>query len=327
MKPYALFPRTPGLFSSLNVQKNMLQDRTRIERFKDTIFRKVRKGDVVVDLGTGTGILAIYAAQAGAKKVYAIEETDVADVAKTVIESNGFSEAITVLKANSSQVILPEAADVLIAEVVGHFLFEEGIVEAISGARDSLLKPGGIIMPMRSTVFLAPVELNPEFTEISYWGEWKDPDLSVIRKKAANSAYVETVRPENLLAEPAEIFDVNFETATPAAMTQEVEFRCNRDGRLCGLAGWFRLWLDGETSISTSPSEPATHWQQCVFPLESPVNIVQGDVVYSTVSIEPFAPGCKWRWELKTGAGGQFAESHEFAITYGQDARLIKERF
>src|SRR5690242_9004894 len=159
MKPYALFPRTPGLFSSLNVQKNMLQDKVRNRAFKEAIFRNVKKGDVVVDLGTGTGILAIWAAQAGARKVYAIEETDVADVAEAVIKDNGFENVITVLKANSSEVTLPEPADVLIAEIVGHFLFEEGIVEAIAGVREVLLKPNARIIPASASVFAAPAEL------------------------------------------------------------------------------------------------------------------------------------------------------------------------
>src|SRR5260370_26996707 len=180
MKPYALFPRTPGLFSSLNVQKNMLQDKVRNRAFKEAIFRNVKKGDVVIDLGTGTGILAIWAAQAGARKVYAIEETDVADVAEAVIKDNGFEDIITVLKANSSAIKLPEPADVLIAEVVGHFLFEEGIVEAIADVRRAFLKPTMKIVPCGARVFLAPVELGDEFSEISYWKGWQDPVLSTV---------------------------------------------------------------------------------------------------------------------------------------------------
>jgi predicted RNA methylase len=325
MKAYALFPRTPGLFSSLNVQKNMLQDRLRIEKFKEAVFKNVKPGDVVVDLGTGTGILAIYAAQAGARQVYAIEETDVADVAESVIERNGFGSVVTVLRANSSEVVLPELADVIIAEVVGHFLFEEGIIESIAAARASLLKPGGTIIPTDASVFLAPVEMGADFTEVSYWSTWKDPDLSVIGKLAANSAYVETIEPKKLLAEPEEFFHVRFREAQPGTLSHSTEFRCYRRGRFDAVAGWFRLRLDQDVCLSTSPFDAPTHWQQCIFPLETPVMVESGETIRTSISVEAFAPGCRWRWEVMTGTGS--SEQHEVNITYGQDARLLKERF
>ena len=66
IKPYCLFPRTPMLFSSLNVQKSMLEDPVRMTAFRNAIFSVVKKGDIVIDLGSGSGILAIWAAKAGA---------------------------------------------------------------------------------------------------------------------------------------------------------------------------------------------------------------------------------------------------------------------
>lgn len=328
MKPYALFPRTPGLFSSLNVQKNMLQDRQRVAKFREAIFKTVRDGDVVVDLGTGTGILAIWAAQAGAKKVYAIEETDVSDVAEAVIRSNGFGDVITVLKANSSEVTLPEHADVLIAEVVGHFLFEEGIIEAISGAREALLGPRARLVPDSAVARIAPAELGAAFTEVSFWDSWRDPDLSVIRGQAANSAYVETVRGDQILAEPRPLFEVDFNTVCSHTMTARAGFRPHRPGRLEALVGWFDLSLCDGVRIDTSPWSERTHWQQCVFPLEDPVPVNPENVIEYSLSISPFMPGSKWKWDVTvSGPGGSKAEAHEFSITYGQDSRLLKERF
>lgn len=324
MKPYALFPRTPGLFSSLNVQKNMLQDEVRNRAFKEAIFRSVKKDDVVIDLGTGTGILAIWAAQAGAKKVYAIEETDVADVAEAVIKENGFEDVITVLKANSSEVTLPEQGDLLIAELVGHFLFEEGIVEAIADVRNVLLKPRARIIPSSAKVFVAPVELSHEFDEISYWDTWENPTLSQIRKRAANSAYVETVGAQSMLAESVELFRVDFKRGELGLLKTNVRFECHRDGRLDGVAGWFQLDLGKDVFLATSPCGEATHWQQCVFPMENPVQVQEGERLSFVMAIEPFAQGCKWYWEI-TGEG--INENHTLGITYGLDSRLLKERF
>jgi hypothetical protein len=324
-KPYALFPRTPGLFSSLNVQKSMLQDKVRNEAFKEAIFRNVKPGDVVIDLGSGTGILAIWAAQAGAKKVYAIEETDVAEVAEAVIKENGFENVITVLKANSSEVTLPELADVLIAEIVGHFLFEEGIVEAISGARKSLLKCDARIIPTAASVFAAPAELNDEFNEISFWDSWKDPTLSTVRRSAANSAYVETVGTTALVSTEARLFEIDFKTIEPACMNAESSFIIGRDCSLDAIVGWFTLHLDDTADVDTSPWSVPTHWQQCVFPLERKLELNKGETLRFRMSIQPFAPGSRWSWKISTNTFQ--AEEHDFAITYGADSRLMKERF
>src|SRR5712675_2106908 len=212
---YCLFPRTPGLFSSLNVQKNMLQDSVRNCALQRAIRAAVKPEDIVIDLGTGTGVLAIWAADAGAKRVYAIEETDVALVAEAVVKSNGYADRISVIRTNSGQLRLPERADVLIAEVVGHFLFEEGIVEYIADVRERLVKPGARIIPAGAQVFVAPVELHSGFSELSYWENWKSPDLSVIRKIAANSAYIETVLQEAVLAKPAVLFEIDFHQDGP----------------------------------------------------------------------------------------------------------------
>lgn len=304
----------------------MLQDEIRNRCFKEAIFRNVKKGDVVIDLGTGTGILAIWAAQAGAKRVYAIEETDVADVAEAVIKDNGFQDIITVFKTNSSEVTLPEPADVLIAEIVGHFLFEEGIVEAVSGARDALLKPFGKVIPSSASVFVAPAELQASFEELSFWGTWLNPSLSVVRTLAANSAYVETISPGALMASPAKIFDVDFSRIVRGQLTASVEFSIQRRGVFDAILGWFRLALDEDSFIETAPWAATTHWQQCLFPLEHPVLVEECNELEFYMSLDPFSHGSKWRWSVGI-KGREEREVHEFQITYGPGSRLMKERF
>lgn len=324
MGSYCLFPRTPGLFSSLNVQKNMLQDSVRNTTFQRAIHAAVRPGDVVVDLGTGTGILAMWAADAGAGRVYAIEETDVALVAEAVIKANGYADRISVIRSNSGRLELPERADVLIAELVGHFLFEEGIVEYMADVRERLVKPGARIVPVAARVFAAPVELPTGFAELSYWETWKSPDLSLIRKMAANSAYVETVGPEALLAEPALLFDVDFHHDKPGIRVAEATFSIDRRARFGAIAGWFRLDLGGDIILPTGPSDPPTHWQQCLFPVENSVILSPGESLTCRVTLEPLCDGTRWRWEVSSQPGG-FRETHEIQVLLG--SRLMYERF
>lgn len=324
MHPYALFPRNPGLFSSLNVQRNMLEDIERRDKFKEAIFKIVRPGDVVIDLGTGTGVLAIWAAEAGARKVYAIEETDVADLATDIIRDNGFGDRIEVLKMNSAEISLPERADVLLAELVGHFLFEEGIVEAIAGVRDAWLKPGARIIPAGATVYLAPACLGERFREVTFWDTWTSPRLAAARKWAANTAYVETVKPDELRAEPCKAFQIDFSNDAPQDRISNVSFVATSDGDTDTLAGWFDLDLAPGIILSSSPWAPPTHWQQCVFPLEAPVHLANGNRLECSFRVNTFSPGATWTWRIRAG---RTQEVHTFAITYQHDPRAMRETF
>ena len=328
MKPYCLFPRTPGLFSSLNVQKDMLKDNERINKFKETIFKNVKKGDIVIDLGTGTGILAIWAAQAGAKKVYAIEETDVAELAKSVVKANGYESTIEIIQANSSEITLPEKADVLISELIGHFIFEEGIVEYVVDARNNLLKPDSKLIPSKAIISLAPVSLGSAFTEVSYWDTWKDPDLSSIKKRASNSAYVENIYKENSLSRPGELFTIDFASIQKNVFQAECSFLIERNGYLDAFAGWFRLNLDSDIYIDTSPWAETTHWKQTIFPLENPLLVNVGDKINFDMIIEPYGAGTKWKWGFKmTKNNKEVWEDHVIPVLYDTSFRLMTERF
>jgi len=101
----------------------MMSDNIRLDSFRRAIFDTVAEGDVVVDLGSGVGILAFFAAQAGAEKVYAIEELDVA-LAQKLAQKNGLDN-ITFIRGNSAEIKLPEKADVLVSETLGSFAIDE----------------------------------------------------------------------------------------------------------------------------------------------------------------------------------------------------------
>lgn len=324
MGSYCLFPRTPGLFSSLNVQKNMLQDSLRNDAFRRAVFAAVNPGDTVIDLGTGTGILAMWAAEAGANKVYAVEETDVACAAEEVIRANGYGDRICVVRSNSGELKLHEQADVLIAELVGHFLFEEGIVEYIADVRGRLIKPGGRIIPRAARVFVAPVELPKGFQELSYWETWKSPDLAAIRKIAANSAYVETVEPASVLGAPALLFEIDFHQESTKTRVAEANFEITRRGQVGAIAGWFRLTLGDGIALPTGPWDPRTHWQQCVFPLENPLTMEAGESLACRFTIQPFAEATRWVWEI-CSPSRSFKERHEIQVLSG--SRQLYERF
>lgn len=116
-------------FDAAAIHVKMLNDRLRTAGFLKAINSVVRAGDIVVDIGTGTGVLAVAAARAGARHVYAIEATGIAKIAKEVFAANGLAEKITLIEGRSTSVNLPEKADVMISETVGNHPFGEGILE------------------------------------------------------------------------------------------------------------------------------------------------------------------------------------------------------
>ncbi len=127
----------------------MLNDRARTQAYLDAIARIVRPGDVVIDLGTGTGVLAMAAARAGASRVYAIEASSFADTAEKTVADNGYADVVQIVRGWSTEIDLPERADVLLSEIIGNDPFAEGFLLYLSDARRRFLKPDGILLPDR----------------------------------------------------------------------------------------------------------------------------------------------------------------------------------
>jgi hypothetical protein len=140
----------------------MLDDVARTRRFIEAIEATVGPGDVVVDIGTGTGVLAMAAARAGAARVYAIEAGAIADRAERLFAENGFSEIITLVRGWSTSVELPEPADVLVTETIGSDPLDERILEIVTDARRRLLVPDARIIPSSITIYGTAVEVPVE---------------------------------------------------------------------------------------------------------------------------------------------------------------------
>ena len=167
----------------------MLVDNVRTGSYGQAISQVVKRGDVVVDLGCGSGILSFLACRAGAKHVYAIESEDVIEMAKLVATKNGLQDRVTFFNDVSFNVTLPEQADVIVTETMGIFGFEEGILGSLTDARDRFLKPEGILIPHHAELFLVPVEL-PKFYEhvIDFWVTGcQGFDFSPIRELTVNN--------------------------------------------------------------------------------------------------------------------------------------------
>lgn len=267
-------------YSEVSLQRFMVSDRARTDAFAEAIHEIVKKNDQVLDLGTGTGLLAMLSAKAGAKKVYAVDQAAIANAAKKIVKANKLEDKIEVINSNANRFKLTEKVDTLISEWLGHFAFAETMLDDVIICRDQNLKKGGTMLPSGVEIVLAPVDSEILYDEQGP-GYWSEPvhgiDFSMLEKMELDQAIaVKTVViPDDLMAPGKPIITVDLATATKETPWQsgETEFIAERHGQLNGFAGWFVAQLSPSVRLDTGPHQPRTHWEQSYFPL--PTMIVE----------------------------------------------------
>ncbi|HEY5959853.1 MAG TPA: class I SAM-dependent methyltransferase [Polyangiaceae bacterium] len=277
-------------------QQIMLEDVHRTSKYHSGIQENATdfRGKTVLDVGAGTGILSLFAARAGAKKVYAVEGTAAAEYARQLIEHAGVSDRVEVLRGRLDQITLDTKVDVIISEPWGFFLFHERMIEVFLQARDRFLVPGGKLFPSAARLCIAPF-CDDAFYQwrnerLDFW-ERKDyfgVDLTAIADAARRELYempaVGLVDPASLSAEPAALSMNLYDTALNdlACVRFPFRFTVNRSGLIHGLAGWFDVMFGGSDKIvtlSTAPDMPPTHWAQIRFLFPSPIELEAGAVM------------------------------------------------
>lgn len=171
------FPR--GGYDAPFVHFKILGDTKRKGAFVNAVRKVVTSDDVVLDLGTGSGILAIAAAQAGAKKIYAVEPAGMVNVAKQIAFDNGVADRIDFIRGWSTQIELPEKATLLSTDIVGNDPFDMLIWETLTDARKRLLTPEAKLIPERVDIIVQPVEIPQDVIDEhqatdSMVNEWRD---------------------------------------------------------------------------------------------------------------------------------------------------------
>jgi predicted RNA methylase len=302
-------------YRDLPVHRWMLRDGVRNEAFRRALAHAVRPGDVVLDMGAGTGILSLFAAAAGARKVYAVERTEVADVARRMVERNGLAGRIDVFQSDLEDVTLPEKVDVLVSEWMGGFGVDENMLAPLLIARDRWLKPGGRIVPGRVTAILAPVTL-PDFDEgLVHWrSRPHGVDMSVIANATVHETF-HTQAPltlESLLATPQAMWSHDPHTFSleraDQPFTAELRFDATRAGSVTGFAAWFTAEMGDGTTLTNAVGAPDTHWGRTLFPLDQAVAITAGTSIHVELHCDPSIPGnCEFYWAARI-AGGPLEE-------------------
>ena len=288
--------------------RQYLSDGPRLAAFREAIGRVVKRGDVVVDLGAGTGILGLLACRAGARRVYAIDDGGMIQLAREICRANGFADRVVFVKGFSERVTLPERADVVVADQIGRFGFEAGVLEYFADARERFLKPKGRTIPARIGLEVAPVEHAELAAQIEFWsGRPEGFDVRPARAVAANTGYPARFRAEHLLSAPAVLAVLDLATATAGPFLGEVDVTIARRAQLHGVGGWFTAEMAPGVTMSNSPLAPGSiNRHNVFFPVDGAVAVAPGDRVRIGMRVIPTDAMVTWTIEVN---GRRFTHS------------------
>jgi len=289
-----MFNKSP--MTHLTYHLSMLTDHARVDAYRQAIFDTVRPGDIVLDIGTGTGILSLFACQAGARRVYAIEAGRIIEAARAVCKQNGFDDRVVFMQELSTKVELPERADVLITETIGNFGLEESILGYVRDARQRLLKDDARILPASLALHVVPLEAPQLHAAIESWNQpIAGLDFSSVRPLVVNNPHWVKLDAAWMLGQPAQLCKIELACVTSRDICASTTCTVTKYGTLHGLGGWFSADLDGAGTVVISNAPPTeTSWSHAFLPFETPCDMEPGDTI--EITLRTVADATVWQW-------------------------------
>ncbi|XP_055547672.1 protein arginine N-methyltransferase 6 [Wyeomyia smithii] len=268
-------------YEDLEIHQLMLTDRARQDAYRNAIVGNTDlfRNKTVLDVGTGTGILSIFCAQAGARKVYAVEASKLAVLARQIVRENGFEETIDVFECRIEDFDLPagiDKVDIIVSEWMGFFLLHEGMLDSVIYARDKFLRSNGLMFPDTATIFVAPCSVPSRFDEFeNLSGVNMQCFGRALRKHKSDKPEVLNVSAEHLLHEGhimawLDLKEVSVDDLSSFEMKEVMVIQ--KSGKFQGICLWFDCTFPSgdpeqptkEVVLSTSPNSTPTHWKQSV---------------------------------------------------------------
>jgi precorrin-6B methylase 2 len=291
----------------------LLSEDARLETVKRALAVAVRPGDVVVDVGTGTGAFALFAARAGARRVYAVEREEIVEVARSLVQANGAADIVEVIEADAASWVPPEPVDVVVYED----LEDVGIGPTLGSLTSRLrryLAPGGRFVPESITVRAAPVENEPQHRRGFPWSDGRAYGLNLtpLKDMAAHMRSNCAIREKDLLATPESFFSHRVGQPVPPLDEATARFAVQRGGKMHGVAVWFDAVLATGVNWSNAPSEKPTIWQNAFLHTRAAPDVRRGEWVRVRLSHAPWgAESWIWSWHVQIEDAGGTARYSE----------------
>lgn len=301
----------------------MMRDQRRMEPLDAALRAVIRPGDVVLDLGAGTGVLSFIALDAGAQHVYAIERSPVIEVARRIARDNGLADRMTFIQADARSIVPPRQVDCLVGDIRGTLPLLEENIDLYEEVRHRWLRPGGQTIPLVDELHVAPVAARGPHERVVGWSEPRpEARYDSARPYAANALVRATLGAGDVLAPSQVLGSVSYGGANPRKLALRTSFIVERDAELTGLGVWFRGTLAAGISIDTSPFCPPTVYAQAFFPLMEARAAQEGEPIQVEISVHRIPPEPVWTWKVQSDRTPAWRESHSTfeGALFGLDA-------
>jgi predicted RNA methylase len=257
-------------YGTNGIHEEMVADGIRMEAYRKALINNVHS-KVVLEVGTGTGCLAMIASGARATMVYAVEATDMANIAKKTINLNEeVRSRIKVVQGMIEEVDLGDLkVDLIFSEWMGYFLIYENMLNSVLIAKNRFLKPDGKVIPGKCSIFMSAYL---EAANAEHSKNFIDEENKPISVAHAD------INKEHLICAGEKVFSIDLNTAKAFTNCFNHDFvlKAEKAGVIGGLVGWFEAELCEGNILSTSPLKDATHWHQQLFKFESKIEVEIG---------------------------------------------------
>ncbi|CAB54335.1 Protein arginine N-methyltransferase 1 [Caenorhabditis elegans] len=286
-------------YAHFGIHEEMLKDEVRTTTYRNSIYHNSHlfKDKVVMDVGSGTGILSMFAAKAGAKKVFAMEFSNMALTSRKIIADNNLDHIVEVIQAKVEDVHeLPggiEKVDIIISEWMGYCLFYESMLNTVLVARDRWLAPNGMLFPDKARLYVCAIE-DRQYKEdkIHWWDSVYGFNMSAIKNVAIKEPLVDIVdnaqvNTNNCLLKDVDLYTVKIEDLT---FKSDFKLRCTRSDYIQAFVTFFTVEFSKchkKTGFSTGPDVQYTHWKQTVFYLKDALTVKKGEEITGSFEMAP----------------------------------------
>lgn len=292
-----------GLYDHWGMHLLMLKDQQRMNAYHNAISALVAPGDIVIDIGTGSGILALLAAKAGADRVYAIEKGAMITLARELAQANGLDGIISFIHGDSRELAIPEKGNLIISELMGVFAIDENMLDILLDARKRFLKPSGRIMPSRVNLYLVAIESPEKFGEASL-----DSDnvfgFDFSRANTFSAEYLFATELRGLgvrfLSGRTLFSSIDIYTFATSTFSHRCVIQVTEPGIFHGLGGYWDALLSNGVLLSTDPMSRSnqTHWLHALFPAPRPFQVNVGDTIVFQLFSKPDRGQIKWSYNI-----------------------------
>jgi tetratricopeptide (TPR) repeat protein len=286
------FPGDPDLEFAVRLQMSsmapawhvpMINDTARNQAYDTALRRAVRPGDLVFEIGSGSGLVAMMAARSGAGRVVSCEVHPLmAELAREIVAINGYADRVSIINRKSTRIRLgedlPDRADVFVCELINVGMLAPNMLPVLQHARENLLKPTARIIPAGAIVHARLLEC-PHLHRVNPVGEIEGFNLGPLdRLRSPGYASIDLAcDPHRKLSAATPALEFDFKTRMPERDARVLEFTATAEGIVHGIAFWFDLILDDETVYSSLDPARTNHWKQAIEFLPRPIPVGTGE--------------------------------------------------